>query len=129
MDKLSWEAIAATWSLVVGWSFGVMKTTDLVRTWCREHLSIMLPDWTWIAVPFAVGVFSALQTKFNAVSTLVPTIAPLTGRILTGLAAGAIASPLHHGTALIAAKSKAVPVGGPVAPYLGAIDDEPTITE
>lgn len=114
MNTVSWAAIAAAWGILVAGAAGVMKTTDLVRSFITEHVPVTLPDYCWIVVPFGVGVFTCLTSHLNPLVTFAPALAHTYGEVLSGIALGAIASPLHHGTALLSAKSKAVATDSPL---------------
>ncbi len=109
MNALTWPAIVAAWGILLAGATGVMKTTDAVRSWATTHLKLTFPDYTWILVPFGVGILTCLTARLNPLLMLAPTLPHAYSEVLSGIALGAIASPLHHGTAWLSALSKSVP--------------------
>jgi hypothetical protein len=115
---ISWSAIGAAWGVLLAGSFGVMKTTDMVHSWTETHLpKINFPPYTWIVVACGTGIVTCLTSHLNPFLTLFPTLGHTYGEVLSGIALGGIASPGHHLTALIAAKSQ------PVVPFINAPDE------
>lgn len=110
MNTLTWPAIAAAWGILLAGAAGVMKTVDAARSWAETHTSFgeKLPPYTWIALAFGVGIATCVTSHLNPLTTLFPTLAHTYGEVLSGIALGAIASPLHHGTALLSAKAYSV---------------------
>lgn len=129
MNTVTWTAIAAAWGILLAGAAGVMKTTDAVRSWAEQHLPFAAPSYTWIIVPFGVGIVTCVTSHLNPLVTLYPPLAHTYGEVLSGIAIAAIASPLHHGTALLAAKSKAIAPDPNDAPGLTSLppDVEPAL--